>query len=60
MERIAYDEFSMFHENAEEFDIPYDGPPAVRRESVDLGDGRRSHRFTSKGSYPACDSWSPR
>ena len=40
MERIAYDEFSMFHENAEEFGIPYDGPPAVRRESVAV-DGDR-------------------
>ena len=40
MERIPYDEFSMFHENAEEFGLPYDGPPAVRRASADLGDGR--------------------
>ena len=38
--RVPYDEFSMFHENAEEFGIPYAGPPAVRREKVDLGDGR--------------------
>ncbi|HVF31655.1 MAG TPA: hypothetical protein VM933_01350, partial [Acidimicrobiales bacterium] len=41
MERIAYDEFSYFSENAEEFGLPYDGPPAVRREAVELGDGRR-------------------
>ena len=27
MDRIAYDEFSLFHENAEEFGLPYDGPP---------------------------------
>ncbi|CAN5679220.1 alpha/beta hydrolase [soil metagenome] len=40
-ERVPYDELSMFHENAEEFGIAYDGPPAVHRESVDLGDGRR-------------------
>jgi pimeloyl-ACP methyl ester carboxylesterase len=40
-ERIPYDEFSMFHENAHEFGLPYGGPPAVRREFVDLGDGRR-------------------
>jgi pimeloyl-ACP methyl ester carboxylesterase len=40
MERVPYDEFSMFHENAEEFGLPYDGPPTVRRESVDVGDGR--------------------
>src|SRR4051794_14888898 len=40
VERIPYDEFSLFHENAEEFGLPYDGPPAVRRESVALADGR--------------------
>ncbi len=30
----------MFHENAAEFDIPYEGPPTVRRERVDIPDGR--------------------
>jgi pimeloyl-ACP methyl ester carboxylesterase len=40
-ERIPYDEFSMFHENADEFGIPYDGPPAVRRASVEVDPGRR-------------------
>jgi pimeloyl-ACP methyl ester carboxylesterase len=40
-ERVPYDEFSMFHENAEEFGLPYDGPPTVRRERTDLGDGRQ-------------------
>jgi pimeloyl-ACP methyl ester carboxylesterase len=40
-ERIEYDEFGLFHENAEEFGLPFDGPPAVRREFVVLGDGRR-------------------
>ena len=40
MVKVAYDEFSMFHENAEEFGIPF-VPPVVRRDSVDLGDGRR-------------------
>jgi pimeloyl-ACP methyl ester carboxylesterase len=39
-ERVAYDEFSYFHENAEEHGLPYDGPPVVRRTSVPLGDGR--------------------
>lgn len=38
--RVVYDEFSLFHENATEFGLPYDGPPEVRRESVDVG-GRR-------------------
>jgi pimeloyl-ACP methyl ester carboxylesterase len=36
-----YDEFGLFHENAEEFGIPYSGPPTVRRVATDLGDGRR-------------------
>jgi len=30
----------MFHENAAEFGLPFPGPPRVRRESVELGDGR--------------------
>jgi pimeloyl-ACP methyl ester carboxylesterase len=41
VERIAYDEFSYFHENAEEFGLPYDGPPTVRREFVEVTPGRR-------------------
>lgn len=41
VERIPYDEFSMFHENAAEFGLPYDGPPAVRREFVEVDPGRR-------------------
>ena len=41
MERIAYDEFSMFHENAEEFGLPYDGPPTVRREFIEVDPDRR-------------------
>jgi pimeloyl-ACP methyl ester carboxylesterase len=39
-ERIPYDEFSMFHENAEEFGLPYPGPPVVRRESIHVEPGR--------------------
>jgi pimeloyl-ACP methyl ester carboxylesterase len=41
MERVEYDEFGLFHENAEEFGLPYDGPPTVRRVFVTLPDGRR-------------------
>jgi pimeloyl-ACP methyl ester carboxylesterase len=41
MERIAYDEFGYFHENAAEFGLPYDGPPAVRREFVEVSPGCR-------------------
>jgi pimeloyl-ACP methyl ester carboxylesterase len=40
-QKYPYDEFSMFHENAEEFGIPYPGPPTVRRQSVEMEDGRQ-------------------
>jgi pimeloyl-ACP methyl ester carboxylesterase len=40
IERIPYDEFSMFHENAQEYGIPYEGPPVVRRERVEVEPGR--------------------
>lgn len=39
-ERVPYDEFSYFHENAEEFNIPWNGPPIVRRVSVDVEPSR--------------------
>jgi pimeloyl-ACP methyl ester carboxylesterase len=39
--RIPYDEFGLFHENAAEVGLVLDGPPVVRRERVDLGDGRQ-------------------
>jgi pimeloyl-ACP methyl ester carboxylesterase len=35
----AYDEFALFHENAEEFGIPWNGPPAVRRVEVPTSGG---------------------
>lgn len=40
-ERIDYEEFGLFHENAVEYGLPYDGPPTVRRESVEVEPGRR-------------------
>jgi pimeloyl-ACP methyl ester carboxylesterase len=40
VDRIEYDEFGLFHENAAEYGLPYDGPPVVRRERVELADGR--------------------
>ena len=39
-ERIPYDEFGLFHENAAEYGLPYDGPPDVRRVDVQVGPGR--------------------
>jgi pimeloyl-ACP methyl ester carboxylesterase len=38
---IPYDEFALFRENADEFGLPWNGPPAVRRVATELGDGRR-------------------
>jgi pimeloyl-ACP methyl ester carboxylesterase len=37
----AYDEFGLFHENAAEYGLPYDGPPVVRREHVEVAPGRQ-------------------
>jgi pimeloyl-ACP methyl ester carboxylesterase len=39
-ERIFYDEFGLFHENAAEYGIPYSGPPDVRRVEVEVSPGR--------------------
>ncbi len=41
VERVAYDEFGLFADNASEFGRPYDGPPTVRREFVAVDDARR-------------------
>ncbi len=40
MDRIAYDEFGLFHENAEEFGIPF-RPPHVERTTVEVEPGRQ-------------------
>jgi len=40
-ERVEYDEFGLFHENAAEFGLPFDRPPVVRRVFAEVGDGRR-------------------
>ena len=37
---IDYDEFGLFHENAEEHGLSYDGPPVVRRVGVEVEPGR--------------------
>jgi pimeloyl-ACP methyl ester carboxylesterase len=36
-----YDEFGLFHENAAEYGLPFDGPPDVRRVDVEVEPGRR-------------------
>ena len=40
-ERVPYDEFGYFEDNAREFGIPWNGAPTVRRDFVTLDDGRR-------------------
>jgi pimeloyl-ACP methyl ester carboxylesterase len=39
VELVEYDEFAMFHENAAEVGLPYDGPPLVQRRSVEVRPG---------------------
>ncbi|HEX3794427.1 MAG TPA: alpha/beta hydrolase [Acidimicrobiales bacterium] len=38
---MPYDEFGLFSENAAEYGLPYDGPPAVRRVETEVGPDRR-------------------
>lgn len=40
VDRVPYDEFAYFHENASEFGLPFDTPPVVRRERVEVEPGR--------------------
>ncbi|MGD0321438.1 MAG: alpha/beta hydrolase [Acidimicrobiales bacterium] len=40
MSSVDYDEFGLFHENAQEFGLPFDRPPVVRREAVEVEPGR--------------------
>lgn len=37
---MPYDEFSMFHENAEEWGLPYEADPQVARVELPVGEGR--------------------
>ncbi len=40
VERVTYDEFGLFHENATEYGLPFDAPPTVTREHVEVSGGR--------------------
>jgi pimeloyl-ACP methyl ester carboxylesterase len=51
-ERIEYDEFAYFADNASEYGIAYEGPPVVRRESVVLDDGRHVSALVWGGRDP--------
>jgi pimeloyl-ACP methyl ester carboxylesterase len=52
VEKIPYDEFSMFHENAEEYGLPFDAPPIVRREFISVSDTRRLSALVWGNSEP--------
>jgi pimeloyl-ACP methyl ester carboxylesterase len=39
-QRVAYDEFGLFHENASEFGLELAAPPSVRRVAVEVASGR--------------------
>ncbi len=40
MATVPYDELGLFHENAAEFGLPYEGAPLVRRVAVEVAPGR--------------------
>ena len=41
VEKVSYDEFGMFHENASEYGIPYPAPPVVSREFISVDGDRK-------------------
>jgi len=53
VERVEYDELGLFHENAEEYGLPYDGPPVVRRVRVEVAPGRHLSALVWKDDEPA-------
>ena len=50
--RVEYDEFGMFHENAAEYDLPFDGPPDVSRVTTTVRDGRTMSTLRWGGEPP--------
>jgi pimeloyl-ACP methyl ester carboxylesterase len=54
MDRVVYDEFSMFAENAAEFGLAYDAAPLVRRVSVPVGDREELSALIWGTSAPSC------
>jgi pimeloyl-ACP methyl ester carboxylesterase len=52
VDRVEYDEFGLFHENAEEYGLPFDHPPMVRRVSVEVAPDRRLSALAWKDDEP--------
>ncbi len=51
-ERIAYDELGLFHENAEEYGIPWHGSPEVQRVETEVAPGRTVSALLWGGTSP--------
>ncbi len=51
-DRIDYDEFGLFDQNATEYGLPFDTPPVVRREFVEVAPGRRLSALVWKDAQP--------
>jgi pimeloyl-ACP methyl ester carboxylesterase len=51
IDRVDYDEFGLFHENAEEYSLPFD-PPTVRRVFAEVASGRRLSALVWRDADP--------
>ncbi len=51
-DRIDYDEFGLFHENAAEYGLAFEAPPTVRRVGVEVAPGRTLSALVWKGDEP--------
>jgi pimeloyl-ACP methyl ester carboxylesterase len=46
-DRVDYDEFGLFHQNAEEYGLPFDRPPTVRRVFADVDPADPGRRLSA-------------
>ena len=46
-DRVDYDEFGLFHENAAEYGLPFDRPPAVRRAFAEVNPAAGGRRLSA-------------
>jgi pimeloyl-ACP methyl ester carboxylesterase len=51
-DRVEYDEFGLFGENAAEYGLPFGHPPAVRRVFAEVAPGRRLSALVWQDSAP--------
>jgi pimeloyl-ACP methyl ester carboxylesterase len=52
IDRIDYDEFGLFDQNAAEYGLPFAAPPVVRRAFVEVAPGRRLSALVWKDDEP--------